>query len=134
MSEAAEQPMSEEDRMAAEWAAALAESKGDLEADMLIEAICRMDAASKSLRPLEAKDGAFTGFTLPAKALRSIIPASAPTNSNRTTVPIPASSNPPQQPTETPKASERSGEMLYVPRALFILDVRMNETPAKSAK
>ncbi len=88
MSEAAEQPMSEEDRMAAEWAAALAESKGGNE------------VASELASPAESvAPAAFTQFSnnvnlaLPNGAVNDInmildIPVQLTVELGRTRIPI----------------------------------------------
>jgi hypothetical protein len=108
----------------------LVESKNDIEASMLIDALCKMDAAKEPLRPSGAKEGEIAAFSFPVKALRPLIPSSLPTNNNPSPVPLPAgnsNSATPLKPYVPNKAPEKEGDALYVPRLVFILDVRMGE-------
>lgn len=118
------------EKLAAQTDLQLVESKNDVEASMLIDALCKMDAAKEPLRPSSAKEGDVAAFSFPAKALRSLIPSSLPTNENPSTVPLPAGNTKgasPPKPYVPSKAPEKEGDALYVPRLIFILDVRMGE-------
>lgn len=115
----------------------LHEPKGDLEAEMLIAALCYMDLAAKPLRPSEAKDGEFAAFTIPAKALMTLLPASAPTNTqptNNQPNALAGSESPPNARSAAPKPLSSDESSLFVPRMIFILDVRMSEAEGAGAK
>lgn len=110
----------------------LHEPKGDLEAEMLIAALCQMDLAAKPLRPSEAKDGEFAAFTIPAKALMTLLPAASPTNNQPNT--LAGSESLPNARTAAPKSSSGDEASLFVPRMIFILDVRAGEAEGAGAK
>lgn len=114
----------------------LHEPKGDLEAEMLIEALCSMDLSAKPVRPSEAKEGEFAAFTLPARAFLTLLPAEAPTGNKPNTL---AGSERPRNartapPNTQPKTSSGDESSLFVPRVLFILDVRMGEAEGAGTK
>lgn len=113
----------------------LHEPKGDLEAEMLIEALCKMDAAAQPLRPSEAKEGEVAAFTIPAKAIFALVPVNVPTGEKPGVL---TDSSKPGEPNLTPRVPPKSSSgdesSLYVPRVIFILDVRMGETEGGSSK
>lgn len=114
----------------------LHEPKSDLEAEMLIEALCKMDLAAKPLRPAEAKEGEVAAFTIPAKAIMTLLPLNVPTGEKPgiLTDASKPNSEPNLTPRIPPKTSSGDESSLYVPRLIFILDVRMGEAEGASKK
>jgi hypothetical protein len=107
----------------------LTETREDLEAEFIIEALANADHAGDALRPEDAKDGGLASFPLPAKALRSLLPANVlPTTSN-SSIPAAAGANSKGFPKTTmpPKTTVTERELRFVPRVIFLLDVRMGE-------